>query len=150
MMRIRPKDVLYPAYLRIWLCSAEGRSQLVANAKHAVNQASINQGDVRSAIINLPPRHEQSEIVRRVETLFAFADRLETRLQKAQAAADRLTPALLAKAFRGELVPQDPDDEPAAELLQRLAAQRAQAPVKRGRKKAVAVEGGGQGELMGI
>jgi type I restriction enzyme S subunit len=66
---------------------------------------------------------EQTEIVRRVESLFAFADRLEARLSRARTAADRLTPALLAKAFRGELVPQDPDDEPAAELLKRLREQ---------------------------
>ncbi len=85
--------------------------------------------------INLPSIEEQTEIVRRVETLFAFADRLEARLKTAQTAADRLTPALLAKAFRGELVPQDPNDEPAAELLQRLAASRDAAPkAKRGRR----------------
>jgi type I restriction enzyme S subunit len=71
----------------------------------------------------LPPEDEQTEIVRRVDTLFTFADRLEARLQTAQTAANRLTPALLAKAFRGELVPQDPNDEPASELLKRLAAQ---------------------------
>ena len=82
---------------------------------------------------------EQTEIVRRVETLFAFADRLEARLKTAQTAADRLTPALLAKAFRGELVPQDPNDEPAAELLKRLAASRDAAPkAKRGRRSATA------------
>ena len=47
----------------------------------------------------------------------------------------QLTPALLAKAFRGELVAQDPADEPAGELLARLAATRAVAPkAKRGRK----------------
>ncbi len=71
---------------------------------------------------NLPTLPEQTEIVRRVETLFSFADRLEARVQTAQTAADRLTPSLLAKAFRGELVPQDPNDEPASELLKRLAA----------------------------
>lgn len=71
---------------------------------------------------NLPTLPEQTEIVRRVETLFSFADRLDARVQTAQTAADRLTPSLLAKAFRGELVPQDPNDEPASELLKRLAA----------------------------
>ena len=76
--------------------------------------------------------------------LFAFADRLEARLAQAQAAATRLTPALLAKAFRGELVPQDPNDEPAAELLRRLQAERASAPkasAGRGRKAVVQSEG---------
>lgn len=69
----------------------------------------------------LPSIEEQHEIVRRVEVLFAFADRLEARLTTARTAAERLTPALLAKAFRGELVPQDPNDEPARELLARIA-----------------------------
>lgn len=52
--------------------------------------------------------------------------------------------SLLAKAFRGELVPQDPNDEPAAELLRRLQAERATAPkasAGRGRKAAVQSEG---------
>ena len=83
-----------------------------------------------------PSLEEQAEIVRRVDTLFAFADRLEARLAKAQAAADRLTPALLAKAFRGELVPQDPADEPAAVLLQRLAASRPASVAKARRPRA--------------
>ncbi|MEJ5999922.1 restriction endonuclease subunit S [Paucibacter soli] len=83
---------------------------------------------------SLPVPADQAEIVRRVELLFAYADRLEARLQAAQTAAQRLTPALLAKAFRGELVPQDPNDEPASELLKRLAASRETAPkAKRGR-----------------
>jgi hypothetical protein len=75
-------------------------------------------------LIPVPPIDEQSEIVRRVEKLFAFADRLEERLSQAQAAVQKLTPALLAKAFRGELVPQDPNDEPASELLKRLQESR--------------------------
>ena len=81
---------------------------------------------------------EQTEIVRRVEALFAFADRLEARLAQAQTAADRLTPSLLAKAFRGELVPQDPADEPASKLLRRLAAQRDATLVRPRRQRATA------------
>lgn len=75
--------------------------------------------------ILLPSLQEQAEIVRRVEALFSIADRLEARYQSALASFDRLTPALLAKAFRGELVPQDPNDEPASVLLERIRAQRA-------------------------
>ena len=77
---------------------------------------------LKRSFFPVPPIKEQTEIVRRVKTLFAFADRLEARLRVAQTATDRLTPSLLAKAFRGELVPQDPNDEPASELLKRLAA----------------------------
>lgn len=82
-----------------------------------------------------PPIAEQRVISRQVEQLFAFADQLEAKVATAQARIDRLTQSILAKAFRGELVPQDPNDEPASLLLERIQAQRATAPkAKRGRK----------------
>ena len=112
----------------------------VASKLVGVAQAHFNVCSMKETPLPLPPVEEQTEIVRRVETLFAFADRLEARLAQAQTAATRLTPALLAKAFRGELVPQDPNDEPAAELLRRLLAERASAPkasAGRGRKAVV-------------
>ncbi|NML30578.1 restriction endonuclease subunit S [Paraburkholderia antibiotica] len=85
---------------------------------------ALNCQRVRELELTLPPLPEQYEIVRRVEHLFALADRLEARLNSARSTASALTPALLAKAFRGELVPQDPSDEPVAELLKRLARER--------------------------
>jgi type I restriction enzyme S subunit len=97
----------------------------MANAIRGVAVRGINIGDVRALQVPIPTKEEQTEIVRRVEILLAYADRLESRLQTARTAAERLTPALLAKAFRGELVPQDPNDEPAAELLRRLREARA-------------------------
>ena len=102
---------------------------------------TIPLSGLRRIGVPLPSPQEQAEIVRRVGTLFAFADRLEARLKAAQTATERLTPALLAKAFRGELVPQDPNDEPASELLRRLqAASGHRAPVRaagRGRKRSI-------------
>ncbi len=89
---------------------------------HGATRPRINLRQLRRLEVMLPSLGEQAEIVRRVQILFAFANRLEARLQAAQTATERLTPALLAKAFRGELVPQDPNDEPASELLKRLAA----------------------------
>lgn len=98
----------------------------------------IKASKLRSLPLPFPSFAEQNEIVRRVEELFAFADRLETRLATARAAIQSLTPSLLAKAFRGELVPQDPYDEPASELLKRLASHRAtdSANPRRGKAKA--------------
>jgi type I restriction enzyme S subunit len=54
--------------------------------------------------IGLPPLEEQQEIARRIEAMFALADRLETRYVKAKAQVDKLNQSVLAKAFRGELV----------------------------------------------
>jgi len=67
---------------------------------------------------------EQQEILRRVEGLFALADQLEVRLANASGRVDALTPSLLARAFAGKLVPQDPTDEPAEKLLERIKATR--------------------------
>lgn len=101
------------------------------------NQPNLNLAKVKAFPLPRPSRDEQAEIVRRVETLLAFANRLEARLLAAQTAAERMTPALLAKAFRGELVPQDPNDEPATELLRRLKADRPANKSQQGRKAAV-------------
>ena len=98
------------------------------------NQPNLNLSKVKSFPLSLPSMAEQAEIVRRVGSLFAWADRLGARHAAARAHVERLTPALLAKAFRGELVPQDPADEPASELLKRLTQRPSDnptAPVKR-------------------
>ena len=105
------------------------------------NQPNLNLSKIKQFPIALPSKDEVFEICDRVETFFTLADQLEARLTTARKVVDRLSPALLAKAFRGELVPQDPGDEPASVLLERiLAARQAEAgagkPSRRGRRKA--------------
>ncbi|WKZ47526.1 MAG: restriction endonuclease subunit S [Anaerolineales bacterium] len=84
------------------------------------NQPNLNLTKIKEFTFPFPSLEEQAEIVRRVETLFAFADRLEARYAAGHGLVGRLTPSLLAKAFRGELVEQDPADEPASVLLERI------------------------------
>ena len=96
------------------------RAIIELNARSSSGVNNINTEEIKALPINLPSLAEQQEIVRRVEALFTFADRIEARLATAQKTVERLTPATLAKTFRGELVPQDPNDEPAASLLARL------------------------------
>lgn len=106
------------------------RKQAVGGA-----QPNLNLKKVREISINLPSLEEQTEIVRRVKELFTFADQLEAKVASAKSRIDHLTQSILAKAFRGELVPQDPNDEPASVLLGRIKARRVAAPkAKRGRK----------------
>jgi len=85
-------------------------------------QPNINLATLNPYPLALPPLPEQQEIVRRVESLFLLANQIEARLAAAQRQVDALTPSLLARAFAGKLVPQDPADEPAERLLERIKA----------------------------
>jgi type I restriction enzyme S subunit len=105
-------------YLLLWMRTPSFLAAMKErNGGSAMN--FLNLTVTKGLPINVPPIAEQHEIVRRVEALFAFADRLTARFEKARAHVDKLTPALIAKAFRGELVPQDPNEEPASALLER-------------------------------
>jgi type I restriction enzyme, S subunit len=137
--------LVMPESIKKWMLyclrSRAGRDQIENLASgNQLSMRNLSQANLKSILISLPSKIERLEIVRRVEVLFAFADRLEARLATARAATDRLTPALLAKAFRGELVPQDPNDEPAAELLKRLAVARTATSDKPHRGRAAKVE----------
>ncbi len=105
-----------------WWGNSVGLNYFLRGGKQTTNLASINKTVLSKLPILLPSPAEQAELVRRVESLFTLADTLEARLATARARVDRLTPALIAKAFRGELVPQDPNDEPAAILLKRISS----------------------------
>ncbi|MDE4272743.1 restriction endonuclease subunit S [Phaeobacter gallaeciensis] len=112
--------------------------------RHAIERATggdlphISGNDILTTPVPLPPLDEQKEILRRVEAAFARIDRMTEEANCAVHLLDRLDERLLAKAFRGELVPPDPDDEPAEALLARIREARAAAPKpKRGRKRAV-------------
>lgn len=118
-----------------WVLLADSTQRRMKNATRGVAVRGINIGDVRAIQIPLPTLEEQTEVVRRVEQLFAFADQVEAKVASAKTRIDHLTQSILAKAFRGELVPQDPNDEPASVLLERIKAERAAAPkANRGRK----------------
>lgn len=131
---IRTKSLLLPGFSYLFLTSPQGKN-LITRFDNGSAQPNLSAGSLSSYPIALPPLAEQTEIVRRVEQLFAFADNLEAQIAAAKSRIDHLTQSILAKAFRGELVPQDPNDEPASVLLERIKAQRAAAPkAKRSRK----------------
>ncbi len=133
MIRVN-REVAESRYLEHYCRSPFGVAE-IAKYQKSTAQPSLSMKTIRQIVVLLPSLSEQTEIVRRVEQLFAFADQLEARVKTAQTRIDRLTQSILAKAFRGELVPQDSNDEPASLLLERIKAQRAAAPkVKRGRK----------------
>ncbi len=135
MMRctVNPSKV-EPGFADLFLRSPQGVAQLRKNAKHAVNQASINQQDVVAIEFPLPPIDEQREIARRAQDLLCLADRIGESVASATTRVGGLTQAVLARAFRGELVPTEAElarrdgraYEPAGELLSRVRAKTSQ------------------------
>jgi type I restriction enzyme, S subunit len=120
---VRPGPYLSAAFAAVFI-NSETSQAFVKAEQVGVAQTHFNVGSMKRAPLQLPSLLEQNEIVHRVEALFAYAARLEARYTAARAQVERLTPALLAKAFHGELVPQDPNDEPASVLLERIRAAR--------------------------
>lgn len=117
---IRPDTSKIDArYLVLQLVSSESYQSLVENV-HGVTRPRINTRQLRQLEIRVCSLSEQVEIVRRVEALFKLIDQIESRYNVAKVGVDQLTRSILAKAFRGELVPQDAKDEPAAKLLERV------------------------------
>jgi type I restriction enzyme S subunit len=113
-------------FLMFVLQSPHIQKQIV-DASKSTAQENLFLGPIKNLFIPYLPMEEQTEIVRLVEQHFALADTLEKNLKNAKQRVDNLTQSILAKAFRGELVPQDPNDEPAEQLLARIKTARAEA-----------------------
>jgi type I restriction enzyme S subunit len=114
------KDIIIPDYLSFVLSSDGLRTQIELPARSTTGVHNINSGEIKVLRIPLPPLQEQKEIVNRIEKLFAFADSLEARYNKTMEQVAKIEQAVLAKAFRGELVEPGPNDESAEGLLKRI------------------------------
>ncbi|RXE49573.1 hypothetical protein B4O83_00035 [Chromohalobacter israelensis] len=142
----RPADKLISEFGCIFMNSEVAKKNVLEN-RVGVAQQHFNVGSMKKMPIHLPSIEEQTEIVRRVDQLFAYADTVERQVNSALERVNQLTQSILAKAFRGELTTQWRADNPelisgensAEALLERIKAERAaQAPKKRTRKKAKA------------
>jgi len=117
-------DGLINKYLMFSLMAAKTH---ITNSGQGTTVKTVYMPALKEFRLLTPPLSEQTEIVRLVEQYFALADTLEKNLANAKQRVDNLTQSILAKAFRGELVPQDPNDEPADKLLARIKAARLEA-----------------------
>ncbi|MBX3479661.1 MAG: restriction endonuclease subunit S [Caulobacter sp.] len=114
-----------PEYVEYFIRTAKADLEQFAPA---TAQKNINLEVLGAIRLPVPPLGEQAEIVRKIDVAFAEIDRLSAETSAARKLLDRLDQAVLAKAFRGDLVPQDPADEPASVLLDLIRAERAGAP----------------------
>lgn len=121
MMRITLNTrMVIPEYAIKYLNSVIGVQELRKNAKQAVNQASINQQDVKNVAIKLPKLDEQAEIVRILDDLLAKEQQAKEAAEGVLEQIDLIKKAILARAFRGELGTNDPSEESAVELLKQV------------------------------
>lgn len=123
LIRLTSEGVL-PKFFFHYLKSEQIRNHWKSICKRAINQVSLNTPNVSSLCIPIPPRCEQERIVQKIESCFQKIDETEKKLIEVEILLTKYRESLLAKAFRGELIAQDPEDVPALKLLEKIRAER--------------------------
>lgn len=136
-------DRMLSRFLCAWINSPWGRQWAHTVRRDCVSQSNINSSKLRRLPVPTPPMAEQREIVRWLDKLLHFADAVDVRVAAAMARADRLSQAVLDKAFRGDLVPTEAElarlegraYEPAWALVDRVKSTRKPLAGRAGRGK---------------
>jgi type I restriction enzyme S subunit len=130
---VRPVDSSITELAHLWLISEQGGRKQLKTAAYGLGKPGLNLADVANVYLPLPPAAERAQIVQRAATLLDAVSTTATRLASVWERLGVLDAAALAKAFRGELVPQDPNDEPVDQALIRPTADLTGAARKPGR-----------------
>ncbi len=137
LIRLRVRSAL-PRYIGHFLKSPR-YWEAISDAKAGIAVQNVNAKKLAAIQVPLPPLAEQQRIVAAIEEHFSRINAAESALQKLLDKVAALRRSILAAAFSGQLVPQDPDDEPASVLLERIVAER---PKRRTRSAAPAASFG--------
>ena len=116
----RPSERIITGWLYYLLYSGNSVSEILHETRGSAGQSNISLSQCRSFIFPVPPIDEQYEIVRCINELFAYADLIEMRYQNTLVKIKQLIVVILNKAFSGELVPQDLNEESASLLLEKI------------------------------
>lgn len=123
-IRVKPEiKITSSKYLNIVL-NSEPLKKFAKEIIHGVGRPRMNQQQIKALPIAIAPLIEQEQIVGEVERRLSVADEIEKTVDASLQRAERLRQSILKKAFAGELVAQDPTDEPAERLLERIRAER--------------------------
>jgi type I restriction enzyme S subunit len=123
MLIMRPNQKLSGEYLAWYVRSPLYESE-IEQQRTGTAQPQLPAGIMKRFPIRFPELSEQKLIVRSIEATFTWVDRLAKEAASGRKLIDHLDQAVLAKAFRGELLPQDPNDEPASVLLERIKTEK--------------------------
>jgi type I restriction enzyme S subunit len=132
-IRVRLKEGTDPRFLNYALMRPSLKDFVAQNIR-GVGRSRLGLANVRQIPVPMAPPEEQRRIADELERFLTLLARLEVQSTRALRRANGLRGAVLAAAFAGRLLPQDPDDEPASVLLERIRAERAAAPKKRSRR----------------
>jgi len=122
----RPVDSAQAPYVAWFLASERGQQQL-RKLQRGATKVGLGLNDIRAVLIPVPPASEQQRIVAELERRLSVIAELEIANSHGLRRAERLRQSLLKRAFEGKLVPQDPNDEPASVLLERIRKERSSA-----------------------
>ncbi|WBC23434.1 restriction endonuclease subunit S [Solwaraspora sp. WMMA2080] len=136
LLRFRAHDGIDPEWALLVFRRHMHARRFIKEVRITTNIAHLSASRFKEVEFPVPPIEEQRAIVAQTKDRLDALARLADSVQLAKVRAGRLREALLAEAFAGRLVEQDPADEPASELLARIRAQRVVVPKQRGRRTA--------------
>jgi type I restriction enzyme, S subunit len=117
-------------YVAQYINSLAGRAWIASVVSQQVGQANVNGTKLKACAIPVPPLSEQVRIVAESEKLLPLTLQLAVDLQAVQMRCARVRQSILKWAFEGRLADQDPTDEPASKLLERIKSSRAEEPAR--------------------
>ncbi|NEZ67033.1 hypothetical protein D0962_30505 [Leptolyngbyaceae cyanobacterium CCMR0082] len=132
---IRPAKSLNSLYYSYFLSSRDTKTYL---ERHSIGTTmrNLNENILNEIPVPVCSYLEQEKIVEEIEACFSICDRIETDITSDLKKSEKLRQSILQKAFEGKLVPQDPNDEPASLLLERIQAEKVQQEAKSKKRKA--------------
>ena len=140
--RLRPYDRIYTKfyYYIMYLYKANGRIN-----GNGIGLQGLSSNALHNIIVPVPPVEEQKRIVDNIDSVLSLIEQIESHKQSLSSQIDNIKSKILDLAIHGKLVPQDPNDEPASVLLERIRAEKEelikQGKIKRDKKESVIFKG---------
>jgi type I restriction enzyme S subunit len=121
----RSVSAINASYVAWFLASREGGQRQFLRLQRGATKMGLGLDDICAVNLPIAPLPEQHRIIQEIERHFSVADEIEKIVEQSLNQTERLRQSVLKRAFQGKLVPQDPDEEPAEKLLERIKAERA-------------------------